>query len=362
MDIFLDNIIYSKSKNGGISNYWFELSKYLLNDKKHKISFFEDKYVDLNFHRNILNLDPQSIISNTKIPLVLSRLLPVQHKSAEQFIYHSSYYRGITGSKKAIEVTTVYDFIHNYYSTFLKKTIHNNLKFNAIKRSKGVICISQNTYNDLQKFCPTTISQKAEVIYVGVSDDYFPLDKNLISNQLFLKNHNIETGFLLFIGGRTNYKNFDFVVSVLNDNKDLKLVVVGGGSLTVVENKLFTDDSLKRLTFINNATNQELNILLNNALALLYPSSYEGFGIPVVEAMRAGCPVIGLNNATILEVAGDAGVLLNELNLSEFNAKLTNLYNDEFRREIIGKGFLESKKYSWEKCSRETREFYENLY
>ena len=115
-----------------------------------------------------------------------------------------------------VEVTTVYDFIHNYYLSFYKKTIHNNLKYNAIKRSKEGICISKNTYNDLQKFCPTKPNQKSEVIYVGVSDDYFPI-KFFSENQLtFLKNNDIEDVFLLFIGGRTNYKNFDFVACVLN--------------------------------------------------------------------------------------------------------------------------------------------------
>ena len=362
MDIFLDNIIYSKSQHGGISNYWFELSKFLLNQENHNLKFFEDKNANLNFHRKILNLDSNSIITNKNIPLVLSRLLPLKFNSNEKFIYHSSYYRGISGADKAIEVSTVYDFIHNYYSSFFKKTVHNNLKFNAIKRSKGVICISKNTYNDLQKFCPTNKNQKAEVIYVGVSDDYFPLDKNLISNRVFLNKHNIETGFLLFIGGRTNYKNFDFVVSMLNENKDLKLVVVGGGNLTEIELKLFNIESLERLIFISNASNQELNILLNNALALMYPSSYEGFGIPVVEAMRAGCPVIGLNNATIREVAENAAILLNELDANEFKGYKERLLNQQFRLETIEKGFLESQKYSWDKCNKETLEFYESLY
>ena len=103
-------------------------------------------------------------------------------------------------------------------------------------------------------------------------------------------------------------------------------------------------------------------MLLNRASALIYPSSYEGFGIPVVEAMRAGCPVIGLNNATIREVAENSAILLDELSIAEFNLKTTQLHKQEFRQELIDIGLQDSKKYSWEKCSRETHEFYSSLY
>ena len=362
MKILLDNIIYSKMKNGGISNYWYELSKYLLNQKEVDIQFFEEANGELNFHRQKLTIPENDIISTTRSLPLLSRLLPIHYKSDDKLIYHSSYYRRLSGCKNQIEVTTVYDFIHSYYFPFLKKSVHNNLKFNAIKRSKGVISISKNTYNDLQRFCPTKPHQKAEVIYVGVSDDYFPI-KNMDENQLeFLRKHQLESGFLLFVGGRTNYKNFDFAASVLNDQKDMKLVVVGGGFLSEDELKLFSKNALERLVFMPSVENHDLNVLFNNAFALLYPSSYEGFGIPVVEAMRAGCPVIGLNNATIREVAENAALLIDSVSTKEFDIQKQKLMNTDFRQETIAKGLIESQKYSWDKCNRETYEFYQSLY
>jgi glycosyltransferase involved in cell wall biosynthesis len=360
--IFLDNIIYSKVKNGGVSNYWFELSKYVLNKPQDEVKFFEEKEDLSNFHRQLLSIPQDNIIPHhSKMPF-LSRRLPIHYNSNEKLIYHSSYYRGLTGAKNKIEVTTVYDFIHDYYSTILKKTLHNNLKYSAIKRSKGIICISKNTYSDLQKFSPLKRNQKAEVIYVGVSNDYFPIQNFNSAQHQFLTNHYLEKGFLLFVGGRTNYKNFDFVASVINENKDLKLVIVGGGVLSENELKLFAKESLERIVFIGSAKNEELNILFNNALALIYPSSYEGFGIPVVEAMRAGCPVIGLNNATIREVAEDSALLLDHLSTKDFRHHKKKLMNPIFREETIAKGLLESQKYSWEKSSRETYEFYTDLY
>ena len=362
MKILLDNIIYSKAKNGGISNYWYELSNYLLNQTNIDINFFEEAKSELNFHRKKLSITETSIIATSKISPLLSRLLPIHYKNPEKLIYHSSYYRRLSGCKNQIEVTTVYDFIHSYYFPFVKRSVHNNLKFNAIKRAKGVICISKNTYNDLQRFCPTRPNQKAEVIYVGVSDDYFPI-KDLNQFQLqFLKDHKLEEGFLLYVGGRTNYKNFDFAAAVINDQKDLKLVIVGGGFLLENEIKLFSKEALERVIFISSAENHELNVLYNTALALLYPSSYEGFGIPVVEAMRAGCPVIGLNNTTIREVAENAALLLDSTSISDFKIQKQRLSNGAFRAETIGKALIESQKYSWEKCNKETYEFYQSLY
>jgi mannosyltransferase len=214
----------------------------------------------------------------------------------------------------------------------------------------------------MQRFCPTKPHQKAEVIYVGVSDDYYPISNINETQNNFLKRYDLEPGFLLFVGGRTNYKNFDFAAAILNNQKDLKLVVVGGGFLMENEIKMFSKEAFERLVFIPSVENHELNILFNTAFALLYPSSYEGFGIPVVEAMRAACPVIGLNNATIREVAENAALLLGAKTTKEFELQQQKLSNPDFRKETIANGLLESQKYSWDKCNRETYEFYQSLY
>lgn len=359
MKIYLDNIIFSKVKNGGVSNYWYELIQYLEKQNKDELTYFESIDARENFHRKKLNLSSQSI-KEVKSDSI-HRFMPISYNSDEKLIFHSSYYRGLNGCKNKIEVTTVYDFIHSYYSSFPKKQLHNFLKFNALKRSKGIICISHNTYNDLNKFYDIKKDQKATVIHVGVSDDYFPIKEYTLKEQQFITDKKLTDDFILFVGGRTGYKNFDFVVSVLNDNPQLKLVIVGGGEITEDEKKLFLNNTLERVTHLKTAENFELNVLFNLAKALVYPSSYEGFGIPVVEAMRAGCPVIGLNNATIIEVAEKSAVLLDTLSVSEFNTKFSNLNHSDFRKAAIEIGLEASKNYSWEKCSNETREFYDSL-
>ncbi|WP_159801372.1 glycosyltransferase family 1 protein [Flavobacterium sp. MK4S-17] len=359
MKIIYDNIIYAKSQNGGISNYWFELTKFLLN-KNEDIAFFEQQAALNNFHRKQLPIKPESIIAEKSSNNILSRLSPVKLTTNEYFLYHSSYYRPVKAKNAYCEITTIHDFTHNFYSSLAKQFVHNKLKYSSIKNSNGIICISKNTYKDLLRFCPPKKNQKVEVIYNGVSPEYFKID-DLNKYEPYLKSNNITGDFLLFVGSRANYKNFYFAANLLKQLPNLQFVVVGA-PFNENELKVLGAALLARTIVITNAQNSELNILYNNAKAFIYPSSYEGFGIPVAEAMKAGCPVLALNNSSIPEVAGDAALLFDTLSINDFKSGIENLSNKDFRKEIIEKGFGQSKKFSWQKCCEETYAFYKENY
>lgn len=364
MKILLDNIIYSNVTQGGVSNYWFELSKFLMQQKKDDLVFYEEKNTDSNFHRNQLNIpDNQLIVNKSAInSSIKTKLSKVKFTTEDFFLYHSSYYRAVSGIQNYVEITTVHDFTHNYHSSFFKKIIHNKLKYDCIKRSKGIICVSDSTYNDLKKFCPSGKNQKTTIIHNGVSDEYYLINKedNHLANQ-YITSLNIDKPYILYIGGRVKYKNFDFVAELFKDQKEFDLVVIGG-ELTASEIRLFDSESIKRVKIVNNVENSVLNTLYNYAHALVYPSSYEGFGIPIIEAMKAGCPVLALKNSSIIEVSGNAAILENHLNINAFKKNLNDLNNKDFKNDIINKGFQQSSKFSWEKCCNETYDFYKEVY
>jgi glycosyltransferase involved in cell wall biosynthesis len=362
MNIVLDNIIYSKEKQGGITNVFFELTNYLQNQKGINIKYVEEKNASLNYCRKELNINESDIIKHkSNNSLFLSRLLPINLKIEENFLYHSSYFRKISGPKNFKEITTIYDFVHDYYAPFINRKIHNNLKFGAVKRSDGIICISNNTYKDLKKFCSIKPHQKVEVIHCGVSKDYFKLTNEEILNGEYLNINNIKDKFILYVGSRAKYKNFDFVINLLRGLKDFNLVVVGQ-QFSDKEKKKYGQAILPRVTVLSGVNNIFLNLLYNKAFALMYPSDYEGFGIPVIEAMQAGCPVIALNKSSIPEVAGDAGILLDDLNFSIFQKKIALLENKDYHEEMVIKGLMQAKKFSWEKCCKETLDFYNEVY
>ena len=361
--IVLDNIIYSKEKQGGISNYWYEISAAVLRDRSMRPFFIDQKDAQFNCCWQRLKVfDTQTLVSQQNGSTFLARLSPVNIPIDEPFIYHSSFYRRPVANGHITEITTVHDFTHNYYSPWYKRIAHNNLKYGAINRSRGIICVSNNTLNDLNKFCDIK-GKDVAVIYNGVSDSYFEKRDFNKEDLQFLASLDITDGrFLLFVGSRAHYKNFDFLLQLLQELPEYKLVVVGSNFSKNEINKLKIKNLLNRAINTNNIENSRLNILYNAAHCLVYPSFYEGFGIPVAEAMKTGCPVLALNRSSITEVAGGAAVLFDDLNLEQFKAGIKKLENEDHRAEARHKGLKRGGRFSWKSCTQQTIDFYKQVY
>jgi mannosyltransferase len=349
MKIVYDNIIYSLQKAGGISAYWSELSARFL-DARFDIAFYG--YPNDNIFMSYLDIDFKK---ESSINYKINRYLDFQQKLPQGSIFHSSYYR-IANQKDVVNITTVHDFTYEYYRSGLAKFIHSWQKGRAINKSDGIICISENTKKDLLKFYPNIKEEKIEVIYNGVSDTFCQLNE---PSQYLKKSYPVleNKKYILYVGDRNGYKNFDIAVKVVEQIHNCILVIVGGENISDKEKELFQKEYLH----FQGISTKDLNILYNNAFCLLYPSSYEGFGIPIAEAMKAGCPVVSSNRSSIQEVADDAGLLVDKIEVEEFVKVILKLENKEFRDKLILKGLEQAKKFSWDKCFEETLEFYKEV-
>ncbi len=148
---------------------------------------------------------------------------------------------------------------------------------------------------------------------------------------------------------------------MIEELKDFYFVIIGGGDFSKCENDMLNKIK-NRIFHFSYISEKSLNILYNNASCLLYPSSYEGFGIPIAEAMKAGCPVISSNRSSIPEVAGAAALLVENLTKDAFKKQISKLENPIFRAKLINKGFLQCQKFDWQICANQTFNFYKKIY
>lgn len=353
--IILDNIIFSLQKNGGISVYWSELIKNLLS-QDNEVRFIEQsELAKKNIFRKKIEIDNGKILKKNNRMTNLKRYLPIQiplgNKEDNFYIFHSSYYRfplkkGFNNIK-IFQIVTLHDFTYEKYSKGLKKYIHSYQKYLALRMSDVIICISQNTKKDLLLFYPSLSKKRIEVIYNGASTDYYRISSESYDY----------INYVLFIGSRANYKNFNFAVSCIERTKDLKLYIVGP-KLSLEEEKILNKSLGDRWKIFENIESSYLNKLYNDAFALFYPSSYEGFGIPVLEAMKCGCPVIALNESSIPELIPMNEQMMTNITFSEFE-RVKNLIFQK-REIIIREQLLKSEEFSWGKCMSEVLKVYKS--
>lgn len=334
--IIYDGIIFSLQRAGGISVLFEEIfNRLALDGIDHKILRY-----GLQADKRTANLKRR----------MLERYRDVVSPMCGN-VFHSTYYRLPSGIRNNTAViTTVHDYTYERFIGGVKAKVHSWQKNRAINNSDIVICVSESTKQDAMEYSRVS-EDKIAVIYNGVSSEYQPLEISPSNNVCFV----------LFVGARPGYKNFEAAVKAVSPHKDIKLVCVGGGAFIKGELEMLERYLPSRYSHAGFVTNAELNVYYNKALCLIYPSVYEGFGIPILEAMSAGCPVIAVNVSSIPEVAGDAALLVESGSQDELDAAISSLIFSSKREELIVKGLLQAKKFSWDATYTKTLELYEDV-
>ena len=360
MNILLDNIIFSLQKGGGASVVWQQHLERLLQDKAFQCRFLEYDNAALNLFRQQLYINRDLIDLKSCSFMQLKRYLNLNPQMEGKHLFHSSHYR-LEEGKNAINVTTVHDFTYEHYRSGLPQKIHSWQKYKAINGSQGVICISNNTKEDLIRFLPNFDKSKIRVIYNGVDEGFKLLDSNL---NLDKKHHFEDYRYALYVGDRrSTHKNFNMAVAACSLS-NIPLLMIGGGVLNEAEKQML-DSKLGQSNYqcITGVSIEDLNYYYNRAFCLLYTSLYEGFGIPIIEAQRAGCPVIATRSSSIPEVLGNSYLALENPTAEKISQILKELAStNNLRRESIAIGFEKAQQFSWQNTYRHTTEFYKELY
>ena len=258
-------------------------------------------------------------------------------------------------------VISIMDLAYFHFPEMFKKNdlyqLNNWTKY-SVRQAAKILTISKASKDDIIKYYRVP-EDKVVVTYPGFSM------KSQIQNsksQIILKKYNLTGDYILSVGTLQPRKNYVRLIQALNilisQYPNITLVIVGKKGwlweeILAAPKKYGVEDKVKFLDFV---PDEDLAMLYKNAKCFVLVSLYEGFGIPVLEAMANGCPVITSNVSSLPEVAGEAAVLVNPEKIEEITAaikKVLELKPAE-RQKMIDKGYAQAKKFSWEKCARET--------
>ncbi|MFE1744235.1 methyltransferase domain-containing protein [Coleofasciculus sp. H7-2] len=222
-------------------------------------------------------------------------------------------------------------------------------KHYAIQQASAYIAISENTARDLVKFFPHIARESITVAHCGVNKTFLPA--SIAEVNIFRTKYGISKPYFILvgIGGYKNTILFLKAFALLYSKQGFDIVCTGSGALLDDQFRAYTSGSVVHMLQLSD---EELMAAYSGAIALVYPSKYEGFGLPVVEAMACGCPVITCANASIPEVAGKAALYVNDEDINGLANALCEVQKPEVRRSLMSAGMEQAKKFSWETMGR----------
>lgn len=281
-------------------------------------------------------------LDSERLQVVCDRL------QADLFI--STYY---TTPLRTPSILPIYDMVPEVIGLDLSESCWQE-KHYAILSANRYLTISQNTAADLIRFYPHITKEQVDVVYLGV-DSIFKssADQQKLSIQREL---GIKLPYFVVVGSRMSlkgYKNAILFFKALQKwqrTQEFAVVCVGGESSLEPELAVLVPDLNVHLVKLDD---RQLAVIYSGAIALIYPSLYEGFGLPIIEAMACGCPVITCRNSSIPEVAGEAAIYVDEYDETEMIEALNQVLIPEVRQRLIAAGYAQAQKFSWQKTAQQ---------
>ncbi len=366
--LLYDKQIFHLQKYGGISRYFSEIIHGI--SKYEQVDVLPKKYFSDNEHLKKTQKNSFTPIYNYKNFKGKNRLIEYLNKrddkdlnkiikQGQYDIFHPTYnqtdFLNFIPNDKPF-VLTVHDMIHELYPD-PDFTDYFNDKLNKsilIPKATRIIAVSENTKNDILKFYPSIDQNKISVIQHGYS----------FSNCKKLEKRVVEKKYVLYVGGRSFYKNFKWLISNISTfllSENIQLLCAGGSCFNTEELQLIKSNKLdNNVSYTNIINDKHLSDLYNHALCLVFPSLYEGFGIPILEAFANNCPVILSNSSCFPEIAGDAALYFDDQE-SLLKQLLAILNSSELRDHLLSSSKKRLDSFIWDKSVQKHFEVYKTL-
>lgn len=261
-------------------------------------------------------------------------------------------------SKNIYQVLSIHDLTHIFYPQTManyNRLIHRIFFTSSMRNANHIITMSEHTKKSIVEhfnIVPTKIS----VIYEGVDEKFKPLDK--MEAKKILQRYSIERPYLLSVGTLEPKKNYTRLLKAYNAVKtDLDLIIVGkkGWKADDIFKTIASLGIKERVKILGYVQNDDLPYLYNGAEVFVFPSLYEGFGLPLLEAMACGTPVICSNTSSLAEISGDAAIKFNPESVDEIVNQLQRVIDDnDLKRRLTKLGLARAKEFSWDKTAKQT--------
>jgi len=278
--------------------------------------------------------------------------------------YHLPFISHCTG------VITLHDISFLRYPEFFPRELYWRLKLSllySVKKTRKIITVSEFSKKEILEFYRIA-DEKIEVVYNGVSENFRPVDAQ--NRDIILKKYGITRPYILSVSNIQPRKNLSRLVkaflSLLKNNEKFPYDLVIVGKKLWLYNEIFNEirntHFKERIILTDYVSEKDLVFLYNYADVFIYPSLYEGFGLPVIEAMACGCPVITSNVSSLPEVVGKAGILVDPYSVEEIAKAIYNVIKNKDLREVLKiEGIKQSRKFSWKITAEKTLKVYEEI-
>ena len=361
MRILYDGQIYINQIAGGINRYFANIISRLPENFTPTLTTCKVRSVNYPTHPNLKTFS-YNRFRPTRVSYWLEKNYFKAVAALNSFdVVHPTCYSVLTRQEinqcRYPVVLTVHDMIHEVFANKIDPNGQEaEKKRKAIAAAQAVICISENTKKDLLERYPFA-ENKITVIYQASE-----INASLAHGSEAVP----DRPYYLYVGGRYEYKNFDGLLlafaKAVSVRPDIALCVVGS-PFNETEEKLIADLKLTEyIEYYGNVSDRHLAKLYRCSVAFVYPSLYEGFGIPPLEAMSCGAAVVASNSSSIPEVVGDAGILFEPESTGDLADILISLLNNPIERDrLITKGYQRVQSFSWEKTAAQTIDVYRSV-